>query len=85
MELSRLVNFDSYGILSHFGGYGCSDSRNASSPSMLTIVFRPAERESFNEDMMATIMFILKLRKNIVENKEIYKKKKIKYSNYFMY
>lgn len=35
------------------------------------------ERESFNEDMMAAIIFILKLRINIVENKKIYKKQKL--------
>lgn len=43
---------------------------------MLTAVIGPAERESFDEDTMAAIIFIIKLRKNIAENKEIYKKQK---------
>lgn len=73
--------------MSHFGGYGCSDYRNATSSSMLTTVLGTAERELFNEDMMAAILFILKLRLNILENKEIYKKQKtkIKYRYDFMY
>jgi len=76
VKLSGLVNFDSQGILSHFDGCSCSDSRNATSSSMQTAVLGSAEKESFNENMMAAIIFILKLRINIVQNKEIYKNQK---------